>query len=642
MPDVTQVPTVRRFGVFEVNLQSGELRKNGIRRRLSGQPFQILAILIKHHGEVVTREELHSRLWPADTFVDFDHGLNNAVARIREVLDDSSDTPRYIETLPRRGYRFIAPLIDLSTVVAPPPATQRLDSDKAMHSGFSTPPFAGGSNAFLSRKAVLISCAVTLAIAGIAFLLYRSRVNHEVQPMIRSLAVLPLKNLSGDAAQDYFADGMTEEIIGRLSMIRGLRVISRTSVMRFKNSDASEPEIAKSLGADAIVEGSVIRAGSRIRVHAQLIRATTDEHFWSETYDRDLGDVLALQSEIAQSIASKVEVTLTGGEHSRFVAARQVSPEVYESYLRGEFALHKSTRADVEESIQYFEQAINNDPKFAPAYLALAHAYDELGTVFTGAPSHETHAKVINEAQKALELDEQLADAHVLLGDTYRKQWRWTESEAEYKRALDLVPNNAAAHMGYASWLLSKDRPAEAINWAQRGRELDPVYSTTTLAWILFQERRYGEAAQELHAALAVTPEEPYVLWFLGFVLVAEDKPADAIPVLEKAVFVSHGSPGARGVLVRAYAHAGRRKDAFRVLNELKRQRQVEYVPAGALVQAYMGVNDKEQALVWLDQAYKEESNLMQFIGTENTFDPLRGDPRFADLLHRVGLGQAR
>src|SRR5215469_15651589 len=312
MPDAMQVPAVRRFGAFEVNLQSGELRKSGMRLRLSGQPFQVLAVLVQRSGEVVTREELHSLLWPADTFVDFDHGLNNAVARIREVLDDSSETPRYVETVPRRGYRFIAPLTD----VAP-----RKSPSAADFTTFPAEVVPGQASGLLvirkaaSRRLWLVLGGVAvLAVLTVGGVLYLGRPASMRQQNVKSLAVLPLKNLSGDPSQEYLADGVTEELIGRLSMIRGLRVISRTSVMAFKDPRTSMPEIAKTLGVDALVEGSVIRDGSRVRVRAQLIRGATDEHFWSETYDRELRDALTLESEVAQSIAQRVEITVTGEE----------------------------------------------------------------------------------------------------------------------------------------------------------------------------------------------------------------------------------------------------------------------------------------------------------------------------------------
>lgn len=305
----TQGGPVLRFDSFEINLESKELRKNGMRLRLSGQPFQVLAVLIEHASEVVTREELHSKLWKVDTFVDFDHGLNNAVARIREVLEDSSGTPRYVETIPRRGYRFIAPLADVRPLIAPAPAIESTGAPTQELAGAGATDsreFAPKQRFASAGSRVLLAAAILIAAVAIGFVLNRSSIKGTERRPITSLAVLPLKNLSGDPSQDYLAEGMTEELIGRLSGIHNLRVISRTSVMRFKDTKLSAPEIAKTLHADALVEGSVIREGSRIRVHAQLIRGAADEHFWSETYDREIGDVLSLESEVAQSIAEKV------------------------------------------------------------------------------------------------------------------------------------------------------------------------------------------------------------------------------------------------------------------------------------------------------------------------------------------------
>jgi len=473
MPDAKHASSVHRFAAFEINLHSGELRKSGMRLRLSGQPFQVLAVLVERPGELVTREELRSKLWLADTFVDFDHGLNNAVARIREVLDDSSDAPRYVETIPRRGYRFIAPLTDSRPTAVP--ASAKLGPASEITRRQASAPSVLPTEKRLIRRRVLLGGVAVLALFTIILALYRSSAaKRTTHPAINSLAVLPLKNLSGDPGQEYLADGMTEALIGYLSRIHDLRVISRTSAMHFKDSSLAVPEIARTLRVDAIVEGSVIREGSRIRVHAQLIRAATDEHFWSETYDRELREVLALQSDVAQSIARKVEVTVTGKEHERLTAARPVSPEVYESYLKGRFA-KGNNRAEIEESIAYFEEAIRKDRTFAPAYVGLADAYDSLGLVFIGVPPGEVRPKVIGAARKALELDPELAEAHVRLADVYQKTWRWSDAEAEYKRALELKPNDPSAHLGFASWLLCRGRTEEALRWAQRARELDPL-----------------------------------------------------------------------------------------------------------------------------------------------------------------------
>ncbi len=641
MPDAKHASSVHRFAAFEINLQSGELRKSGMRLRLSGQPFQVLAVLVERPGELVTREELRSKLWLADTFVDFDHGLNNAVARIREVLDDSFDAPRYVETIPRRGYRFIAPLTDLRPTAVP--ASAKLGPASEITRRQESAPSVLPTEKRPIRRRVLLGGVAVLALFTIILALYRSSAaKRTTHPAINSLAVLPLKNLSGDPGQEYLADGMTEALIGYLSRIHDLRVISRTSAMHFKDSSLAVPEIARTLRVDAIVEGSVIREGSRIRVHAQLIRAATDEHFWSETYDRELRDVLALQSDVAQSIARKVEVTVTGKEHERLTAARPVSPEVYESYLKGRFA-KSNNRAEIEESIAYFEEAIRRDRTFAPAYVGLADAYDSLGLVFIGVPPGEVRPKVIGAARKALELDPELAEAHVRLADVYQKTWRWSDAEAEYKRALELKPNDPSAHLGFASWLLCRGRTEEALRWAQRARELDPLGAIGSgTGGILFYARRYDEAMHELRSALAVRPDDAMALWYLGFVLTAKGQPEEAIPVLEKAVSISDRSPGVIGVLVRAYAHAGRRPDALRLLAELKRRRQAGYIPAAAFVNGYLGLGENDEAFAWLERAYQEQSNILQFLKVHPYFDPLRDDSRFKDLLRHVGLDPAR
>jgi TolB-like protein/tetratricopeptide (TPR) repeat protein len=501
----------------------------------------------------------------------------------------------------------------------------------------------GGENTRWTQGAprwLVLAGGAVLVLLTLAYGLVRRHPGTATQPKIKSLAVLPLKNLSGDPTQEYLADGMTEALVGRLSSIHDLRVISRTSVMRFKDTKLSVPEIAKTLGVDALVEGSVMREGNHIRVHAQLIRAATDEHFWSEAYDREMRDALALESDVAQSIARKVEVTVTGEEHARLTAARSVSPEVYESYLKGRFALGKgNSRADIDEGIADFENAIKQDPTFALAYVGLANAHARLSSVFIGAPPTTERASAMSFAQKALELDSQVPEAHVLLANMEKEQWQWTESETEFKRALELNPHDAEAHDGLARWLLAHARTDEALAWARRGRELDPLaVSGTEIGWVLFQSHRYDEAMRELRSVMAVRPDDATALWFLGFVLVANNQPEEAIPVLQKAFSASDRSSAVIGVMVRAYAHAGRRKEALRLLAELKKRKQTGYVPAAAFVNAYLGLDDKEQAFTWLEDAYKEHSTILQWLKVHPYFDPLRDDPRFKDLLHRVGL----
>jgi TolB-like protein/Tfp pilus assembly protein PilF len=486
--------------------------------------------------------------------------------------------------------------------------------------------------------AIALTLLIALALAAVSYVLRRERAAPAVRPKIESLAVLPFRNLSGDPAQEYVADGMTEALIGRLAGLKGLRVVSHTSVLRFKNPQVSLPEIGRRLGVDAIVEGSVERAGNRIRVTAQLVRAPSDEHFWSETYDREFEDVLTLESELAQSIAEKVEVTVSGAERQRLAAARTVGPEVYESYLKGRFAYNQGrNQTDFETSVGHFRRAIGLDPTFAPAYVGLAQAFTELGMVGIGRPPGETRPQVLAAARRALELDPSLAEAHVLLANTEQEQWHWAEAEAEYRSALDLSPNDAVAHWQYALWLLCQGRTDEAVSWAQRGRQLDPLaVSGTSVAWILFQSHRFEEATRELRSALSVQPDDPGALTALGFVLSANGRSADAIPLLERAVFLTKGSPAATGVLIHAYALAGRRADALRVLADLERRRAAGYVPAAAFVNGYLGLGDTNAVFHWLEQAYAEQSNILQFLKVHPFFDPIRSDPRFADLIRRV------
>jgi TolB-like protein/DNA-binding winged helix-turn-helix (wHTH) protein/Flp pilus assembly protein TadD len=642
MPGV--VNHLYEFDEFRLDAQKRVLLRGKEPIPLTPKAFEVLLLLVQNSGQLLTKDNIMEAVWPG-SFVE-ESNLTQTVFVLRKALGETKTGQRYIMTMPGQGYRFIPPVIapmaqggtasgsrnSVSRQPAPGQVPVVVESDHG-------PTGTRRSHRSLVLGLVLAGTAV-LALVAVTYVMTRSRAGDAARPKITSLAVLPMKNLSGDPTQDYLADGMTEELIGRLAAIHDLRVISRTSAMHFKETQLSVPEIAKTLHVDAIVEGSVMREGDRVRVHAQLIRAATDEHFWSETYDRDHRDVLALESDVAQSIARKVAVTVTGKEKERLTAARSTSPEVYESYLKGRFALTKSkSRAHIENSVGYFEEAIKRDPAFAPAYVGLANAYTGLGSVFFGAPPEETRPKVISAARKALELDPDLAEAHVLLANVLQEQWHWADAEVEYRRALELNPNDADAHGRFALWLLCQGRTDEAVAWAQRARELDPLaVSGGGVAWILFQSHRYDEAIHELRSLLAVHPDDLGALTTLGFVLAANSHPRDAIPVLEKVVSVSNRSPAASGVLIRAYALAGRRTDGLRLLAELKTRKQAGYVPAAAFVNAYLGLGENDQAFAWLERAYTEHSNILLFVKVHPYFDPIRGDPRFAELVRRVGL----
>lgn len=623
---------------FELDLRPRRLRRGNRVLKLERIPLEILILLLEHRGEIVSRDEIVARIWGNGVFLDTDNSIRGAIRKIRHALKDDPESPRFIQTISGRGYRYVGQA---------EPLTTDLTQSKLVESplpAVSTPldpvSMVAHDGKRLSRATrVLLATLTVVAIAACFWLANRYLAKTTAQPAIHSLAVLPLKNLSGDPTQEYLADGMTEEIIGRLASIRELRVVSRTSVMRFKDTKLSVPEVAKELNVDAIVEGSVIRDGGRIRVHAQLIRAATDAHFWSETYDREFKDVLSLESDVAQSVAQKIQVTITGPERDRLASVVPVAPEVYEKYLKGRWAFQNSkSKADVDNSIVFFQQAIAENPSFAPAYLGLADAYDGLGTIFIGAPPEEMRRKAMDAANKALQLDPQSVGAHIFMAGIYGVQWQWKQSEDEVRRALELNPNSPAAHDGMAFWLTCQGRTDEALTWARRARELDPGRVPGTLFWILFVSHRYPEAIRELSSALALRPDEPDLLWNLGYNLIANGQPEEAIPPLEKALAISNRSPGVMGVLIRAYAHAGRRPDALRLLAELKQRQKFGYVPTGAFVNAYLGLNDTDQAFAALEQGYKEHSNILQFLKVHPHFDPIRNDPRFRDLVHRVGL----
>src|SRR5271170_2994590 len=361
------VAPLLRFDIFELDVRTGELRKRGARVRLQGQPLQVLEKLLRRPGDLVTREELRAQIWKADTFVDFDHSLHNAIARIRDVLGDSAEAPRYIETLPRRGYRFIGP-VETVKISLPPASAQ------------SKQPSEVSAEVRPSRPHALLAFAtlIVVVVLGSVFWLERMATPPaSAAPRLDSIAVLPLDNLSGDASEDFFVDGMTDQLITDLAKVGSLRVISRTSVMRYKGTKKGLPEIARELNVDGIIEGSVMRSGQRVRITAQLLYGPTDKHLWAETYERDLGDVLGLQSEVAQAIAQQVRAQVTPQLQARFRAARPVNPEAYDAYLRGRYYLSNefTTAQPLNLAKTFFEEAVRKDPGFAPAYSGLADAY---------------------------------------------------------------------------------------------------------------------------------------------------------------------------------------------------------------------------------------------------------------------------
>ncbi|PYY09684.1 MAG: hypothetical protein DMG69_09265 [Acidobacteria bacterium] len=623
---------VVRFGMYDFAPHTQELHKEGMRVRLEGQPVAILKMLLNRPGELVTREELQKTLWPADTFVDFEHSLNAAVKRLRAALNDSADQPRYIETLARRGYRFIAPvnadgaeIAAVASAVAPTPAAAQ------------TPLARSGRRLWLIAIAV---CAVAVVAWG--WHQWRHQTAAPAAPVIRSLAVLPLENLSGDPSQEYFADGMTEELIGRLSNIHGIRVISRTSTMQFKHTQLSVPEIARTLRVDAIVEGSVMREGGRIRIHAQLIRGATDEHIWAEEYQREYRSILALQEEVARSIAERIEISLTPQERARLAPTSIVDPEAHEDYLKGRYYFNQRTSDALNKSIAYFRQAIARDPSSALSYSGLADAYALLG--FRGGfPSKDALFQAKAAALKSIELDETLAEPHASLAfiaETH--EWDWATAEREYKRALELNPGDARVHHWYAGYLVYVGRLDEGIAEARRARDLDPLSLpvNNALAGRLLVAGRYDEALEQVQKTLELNPHFAPAHQTLGWVYLNQGKHEEAIDEFQQAVQIS-GTDDTNFVLDLGFAYAtvGNREKARRILAKLKQQHDRGLVPSGSIAILHGALGERNEAFAWLEEAYKERDPELTYLKVPGRrFEPLRHDPRFRKLLVRMGL----
>jgi TolB-like protein/DNA-binding winged helix-turn-helix (wHTH) protein/Flp pilus assembly protein TadD len=631
VPDTT-APARVRFGVFEVDLRAGELRKHGVKRRLQEQPFQVLAMLLERPGEIVTREELRNRLWSAETFVDVDHGLNKAVNRIRDALGDSAASPRFVETVARRGYRLIADVVVIERI--PPGGSEPIAADLADVTNASGTPVPAPSPRRWSRSA---GAAAVLAVVSIGGAIWTRQSSSPQPSPIHSLAVLPLENLSGDASQEYFADGMTEELIATLGQISALRVISRTSVMPYKRARKPLPQIAQELSVDAVVEGTVLRSNGRIRISAQLIDARDDRHVWSETYDGDLRDTLTLQTRVAQAIAERIRINLKRQESATLKHRRVVDAQAYEAYLKGRYFWNKRTADDFEKAVDYFNQAIARDPGYAESYSGLADTYALMGDWEYGvlAP-REALPRAKAAAVKALQLDDTLAEAHTSLAfclDVF--DWDLKSAEAEFRRAIELNANYATAHHWYAWHLSLSGRNADAIAEMKRAQNLDPVslIINADLAELLLIAQLPDESIEQSRKTIEMDGNFAVAHNQLAVAYLQRGRRDEAIAELQKAVQLSSGNPTCTANLARALAASGRRSEAVQLLGDLKKRPRAD-ISEIAVVYAALGDND--QAMLWLEKGYQERFNPSVLL--RPGFDPLRTDPRFQDLQRRVGL----
>jgi len=622
-----RAPTARvRFGAFELDLRAGQLHRNGAKLRLQEQPFQILRVLLEKPGEVVTREELRKRIWPGDTFVDFDHGLYTAITKLREILHDSSEHPRFIETLPRRGYRFVAPVSKVEAIEPVEPAP----------SGWARLRRALASRGSGTWLIVLAGVALVLAV-----ILFRNLHPRRVSGVtkVQSLAVLPLENLSHDPDQEYFAEGMTDELITDLAQISALRVISRGSVMQYKAKRAPTPQIAHELNVDALVEGTVLRSGERVRITAQLIDARTDRHLWAQTYERDLRDVLSLQDEVAQTIASEIEIKLTPQEQERLTSARPVNVEANDLYLKGRYFWNQRTGEGLKKGLEYFQKAIEVDPNYALGYAGLADSY--VVSAYRGylAPQ-EGYPKAKAAALKALELDDSLAEARTSLAAiTGLYDHDWQGAERKFRRAIEMNPGYANAHHWRALNLDEMGRVDESVAEINRALELDPLSMiiNANVAVLLYHARRYDQAIEQLRRASEMDSKLPPVQAqaLLGMVYEQKGMYREAIAELQECVRSPEVAPFSLGALGHAYAAAGQRNKALKILEQLKALSKQRRVDPRAMAEVYVGLGDKDQTIAWLEQVYRQGSYGLR---ADPRFDCLRSEPRFQALLARVGL----
>ncbi len=650
---------VVRFGVFEADLKAGELRKHGFRLKLAEQPFQVLAMLLERPGETITREELRDRLWPGDTFVDFDHGLNNAVMRVREALLDSSDHPRYVETIPRRGYRFVAPVEDV-LVAAVLPAKE--ESERT--SSVVVPTSAESKGAFVSTDveragwqsvsqrwltAPRVAVAVFIFLLGLAALLavgFRAALNRSARKTktthSTSLVVLPLENLSGDRDQDYFADGMTDELIANLAKIRSLHVISRATAMAYKGTRKPLSEIARELNVDAVVEGTVMRVGDRVRITAELVQVSTDHHLWADTYESQLGDVLALQNRVSSAIVNEIRINLTPEERERLAKAPAVTPEAYENYLKGLYYWNKRSDENLARAISYFERATSLDSRYALGYAGLSDCYAIISAEIFGTMSASDAApKAKAAAMRALELDPTMAEAQTSLATVkFNYDWDWSGAAEGFERAIGLNPGYATAYQRYSLYLIAMGRVQDSFAQIQKARALDPLSLSInfSLGWRLYMARQYDAAIAQSKETLEMDSSYELPHLVLGQAYEQKGNYAEAIPELRKAADLSHGTPLMVSALAHAYARSGNRAEAEKLLAELQAKSSKQYVSPYYLALISIGLGRNEQALDLLDRAFADRSNGLVFLKVEPELDQLRSNPRFIALQKKLGF----
>ena len=621
-----------RFGVFEVRREARELRKHGIRIKLEAQPFEILTALLEKPGGIVTRGELQARLWPKGTFVDFDKSLTKAVNKVRTALGDSPANPRFIETLSGKGYRFIAPV---TLVEEPhPPATVGEPRQVAPGEVVTSRPHSW--RRLVRWMAVgllpLMTLAAVLNLGGV-----RDRwLPFKGLPRVQSIAVLPLENLSHDPEQEYFADGLTDALITDLGRISTLRVISRTSVMQYKRTRKSLPQIARELDVDAAVEGTVLRSGGRVRATVQLLQARTDRHLWAQTYERDVADVIQLERQMALAIANEISGQLTLADHTRLPGNRTSSPAAFDAYLRGRYFWNLRDAQATPEAVGYFEQALREDPNFALAWSGLADCYS------TGWWTAADYPRAEGYARKALALSPDLAEAHISLGYAEYDLGRFADAAREARRGIELNPNYVTARHFMAFYLLTAGRLTEALAENDRARQLDPFsFPVVYVRGIIFMYlHEYTRAAEQFAAAGEFNPQSHGPHEALAQIYWIEGRVSEALSEERKSAVLDPLPQQLRNQdeVAAVYAKSGVTAAARRSA-QLKAKAYHGYIVEVFLIAAQYGIaGDKEKALEWLNRAPRMKGSNDWFALRHPAFDFMRADPRYQDLLRRIGL----
>jgi len=646
------VSTPIRFGAFELNAATGELRKSGVTVKLHPQPFRVLVLLTQHAGEIVTREQIRAELWGENTFVDFEHGINFCITQVRGTLGDNSEKPRYVETLARRGYRFIAPVCAGGAVPTEPAVDKRI-SERPVDRDLPTAIVPAGEvgtllhapAAALARKGEYFLAALGLMVVITAALGWEWHNRHSVAS-IRSLVVLPLENLSNDPGQEYFADGMTDALTTDLSQISALKVISRTSAMRYKKTDKSLPQIGRELGVDAVVEGTVQRSGDRVRITAQLIQADKDKHIWARSYDRRVEDVLALQGDIAGTIAQEISVEVKPQERLRVAHPRPINLEAVEAFLQGRYhyqnaldmAAHrgaeKAREPELKLAISFFQRAVAADPNYAPAYVGIGEAWGVPATFPYPSRSQEQPAK--EALRKALAIDPTLAQAHVDLGRIEFREWNWKAAEQEFKSAIELNPNLASARIYYTHYLDAMGRLDEGMEQAERAKALEP--GSDQVAWQFYCRHQFDRFIEMKRGDIARHAFGGMAHFDLGHGYERAHMYKEAVEEWEEAMTI-WGYDTLAEDLRRGYGIGGFR-GAVRgwVAGLEKLSKQGETVHPDLMAYLYSISGEKDRAFAWLEESMEMHSSGPSFFKIDPDVDDLRSDPRFADLIRRVGL----